>query len=102
LSYGQSSSSKAGLVKPILVNLANQVQQKDAPIKESEGPIVIDNLDQSDMEKISRGTVANDHEAQIAHRFLRTSKQHGALQVCRERKSANSSVLITISLSKKG
>ena len=84
LSYGQSSSSKAGPIKPVLVRLANQVQQKskvsaeqvyllrdkkvltdpiekddekivikissaDAPIKESEGPIVIDNLNQSDV-----------------------------------------------------
>ena len=30
----------------------------------NEGPIVIDNLDQSDLEKISRGTTANDHNAQ--------------------------------------
>jgi len=36
----------------------------DAPIKESEGPIVIDNLDQFDVEKISRGIAANDHDAQ--------------------------------------
>ena len=99
LSYGQSSSSKAGPIKPLLVKLANQVQQKskvsaeqvyvlrdknvltnpientdeqiiskissaDAPIKKSEGSIVIDNLDQSDVEKISRGTAANDHDAQ--------------------------------------
>ena len=64
LSYGQSSSSKAGPVKPVLVKLTNQVQQKDAPIKESEGPIVIDNLDKSDVEKISRGTATNDHDAQ--------------------------------------
>ena len=99
LSYGQSSSNKVGPIKPVLVKLANQVQQKgkasteqvyvlgdkevltnpirkadeqiiikfgsaDAPIKESEGPIVIDNLDQSDVEKISRGTAAKDHNAQ--------------------------------------
>ena len=64
MSYGQSSSSKAGLIKLVLVKLANQVQQKDAPIKESEGPIVIDNLDPSDVEKNSRGTAANDHIAQ--------------------------------------
>ena len=63
LSYDQLSSSKAGPIKPVLVKLANQVQQKDAPIKESEGPIVIDNLDQSDVEKISRSTAANDHDA---------------------------------------
>ena len=36
----------------------------DAPIKESEGPIVIYNLNQFDVQKISRGTVANDHDAQ--------------------------------------
>ena len=35
----------------------------DAPIKESEEPIVIDNLDQSDVEKILRGTTNNDHKA---------------------------------------
>ena len=80
MSYGQSSSSKAGLIKLVLVKLANQVQQKGKAsakqvyvlrdkevlvnptrkadeqiiikivsayfsIKESEGPIVIDNLD---------------------------------------------------------
>jgi hypothetical protein len=28
LSYGQSSSNKAGPIKPVLVKLANQVQQK--------------------------------------------------------------------------
>ena len=64
LSYGQSSSSKAGPIKPVLVKLTNQVQQKDAPIKENEGLIVIDNLDSSNVEKISRGTAANDHDAQ--------------------------------------
>ena len=48
----------------VLVKLANQVQQKDAPIKESKGPIVIDTLDPSDVEKISRGTAAKDHNAQ--------------------------------------
>ena len=108
LSYGQSSSSKAGPIKPFLVKLANQVQQKskvsaeqvyvlrdkkvltnpiekddeqiiikissvDAPIKESEGPIVIDNLDQSDVEKISRGTTANDHNAQSSTSVPKTS-----------------------------
>ena len=80
LSYGQSSSNKVGPIKPVLVKLANQVQQKGKAsaeqvyvlrnkevltnpigkadeqiiikivsayfsIKESEGPIVIDNLD---------------------------------------------------------
>ena len=64
LSYDQSSSSKARPIKLVLVKLANQVQQKNAPIKESEGPIVIDNLDQSDVEKISKSTAANDHDAQ--------------------------------------
>jgi hypothetical protein len=54
LSYGQLRSSKAGSIKPVLVKLANQVQQKDAPIKESEGPIIIDNIDPP----------ANDHDAQ--------------------------------------
>ena len=98
MSYDQSSSSKAGPIKPVLVKLANQVQQNGkastkkvyvfrdkevlinptrkadeqivikigpagAPIKESEEPIVIDNLDQSDVEKISRDTAANDHDA---------------------------------------
>ena len=98
MSYGQSSSNKVGPIKPVLVKLANQVQQKGkasakqvyvlrdkevlinptrkadeqivikigpagAPIKESEEPIVIDNLDQSDVEKILRGTTNNDHKA---------------------------------------
>ena len=80
MSYGQSSSNKVGPIKPVLVKLANQVQQKGKAsaeqvyvlrnkevltnpigkadeqiiikivsayfsIKESEGPIVIDNLD---------------------------------------------------------
>ena len=66
MSYDQSRSTKAGPIKPVLVKLANQVQQKDAPIKESEGPIVIDNLDQSDVEKISKGADVNNHEARIS------------------------------------
>jgi hypothetical protein len=37
-----------------------------APIKESEGPIVIDNLDQSNVEKISNGADVNNHEARIS------------------------------------
>jgi hypothetical protein len=37
-----------------------------APIKESEGPIVIDNLDQSDVEKISNGADVDNHEARIS------------------------------------
>ena len=41
-----------------------KISSVDAPIKESEGPIVIDNLDQFDVEKISRGIAANDHDAQ--------------------------------------
>ena len=41
-----------------------KISSTDAPIKESEGPIVIDNLDQFDVEKISRGIAANDHDAQ--------------------------------------
>ena len=41
-----------------------KISSVDAPIKESEGPIVIDNLDKSDVEKISRGTATNDHDAQ--------------------------------------
>ena len=41
-----------------------KISSVDAPIKESEGSIVIDNLDQFDVEKISRGIVANDHDAQ--------------------------------------
>jgi len=99
LSYDQSSSSKAGPIKPVLVKLANQVQQKskmlaeqvyvlrdkkvltnpidkddeqiiikissaDAPIKETKGPIVIDNLDQSNVEKISSGIATKDDDAQ--------------------------------------
>ena len=96
LSYGQSSTNKAGPIKLVVDELANQVQQKgkasadqvymlrdkkfltnpiekadeqiiikivsaDVPIKEIEGPIVIDNLDQSKAEKISKGDV--DQEA---------------------------------------
>ena len=41
-----------------------KISSADAPIKKSEGPIVIDNLDQFDVEKISRGIAANDHDAQ--------------------------------------
>jgi hypothetical protein len=37
-----------------------------APIKESEGPIVIDNLDQSNVEKISKGADVNNYEARIS------------------------------------
>jgi hypothetical protein len=37
-----------------------------APIKESEGSIVIDNLDQSNVKKISKGANVNNHEAQIS------------------------------------
>ena len=40
-----------------------KIGSADAPITESEGPIVIDNLDQSDVEKISRGPTTNDHDA---------------------------------------
>ena len=40
-----------------------KIGSADAPITESEGPIVIDNLDQSDVEKILRGTTNNDHKA---------------------------------------
>ena len=40
-----------------------KISSADAPIKETKGPIVIDNLDQSDVEKISRSTAANDHDA---------------------------------------
>jgi len=100
LSYGQSSSNKAGPIKLVLVKLANQVQQKGkasakqvyvlrdkevlinptrkadeqivikispagAPIKEI-GPIVIDNMYHSDVEKISKGDDVNNHEARIS------------------------------------
>ena len=41
-----------------------KISSANALIKESEGPIVIDNLVQSDVEKISRGIVTNDHDAQ--------------------------------------
>ena len=96
LSYDQSSTNKAGPIKPVVDELANQVQQKskasadqvymlrdkkfltnviekadkqiiikigsaDVPIKEIEGSIVIDNLDQSEAEKISKGAI--DQEA---------------------------------------
>ena len=58
--------------KKVLINPTRKADEQivikigpaSAPIKESEGPIVIDNLDQSDVEKISRGTTANDHNAQ--------------------------------------
>ena len=44
--------------------IISKISSADAPIKASEGPIVIDNLDQFDVEKISRGIAANDHDAQ--------------------------------------
>jgi hypothetical protein len=36
----------------------------DFSIKESEGPTIIDNLDQFDVEKISRGSVINDDDGE--------------------------------------
>ena len=96
--------------KEVLINPTRKADEQivikigpaGAPIKESEEPIVIDNLDQSDVEKISKGADVNNHETRISTWLLRTSNRHGALRVCRERKSANSSVLVTGSLSKKG
>ena len=41
-----------------------KISSIDVPIKKIEGLIVIDNLDSSNVEKISRGTAANDHDAQ--------------------------------------
>ena len=60
--------------KKVLINptrkaneqIVNKIGPASALIKESEGPIVIDNLDQSDVEKISRGTATNDHDAQTS------------------------------------
>ena len=56
--------------KKVLINPTRKADEQivikigpaSAPIKESEGPIVIDNLDQSEAEKISKGDV--DQEAQ--------------------------------------
>jgi len=44
--------------------IINKISSADAPIKKSEGPIVIDNLDQSNVEKISTGIAAKDDDAQ--------------------------------------
>ena len=40
-----------------------KISSADVPIKEIEGPIVISDLDQSDLGEISVGVVANDHES---------------------------------------
>ena len=60
--------------KKVLINptrkaneqIVNKIGPASALIKESEGPIVIDNLDQSDVEKISKGADVNNHEAWIS------------------------------------
>jgi len=60
--------------KKVLINPTRKADEQivikigpaSAPIKESEGPIVIDNLDQSDVEKISKGADVNNHEARIS------------------------------------
>jgi hypothetical protein len=59
--------------KKVLINPTRKADEQivikispaGAPIKESEGPIVIDNLDQSNVEKISKGDDVNNHEARI-------------------------------------
>jgi hypothetical protein len=64
--------------KKVLINPTRKANEQivikiglaGAPIKESEGPIVIDNLDQSNMEKISKGADVNNHEAQISTSVL--------------------------------
>jgi hypothetical protein len=60
--------------KKVLINPMRKVDEQivikispaGVPIKESEGPIVIDNLDQSNVEKISKGADVNNHKAQIS------------------------------------
>jgi hypothetical protein len=60
--------------KKVLINPTRNIDEQivikigpvGAPIKESERPIVIDNLDQSNMEKISKGADVNNHEAWIS------------------------------------
>jgi hypothetical protein len=60
--------------KKVLINPTRKADEQivikispaGAPIKESEGAIVIDNLDQSNVEKISKGADVNNHEAQIS------------------------------------
>ena len=54
--------------------IISKISSADAPIKESEGPIVIYNLNQFDVQKISRGTVANDHDAQSSTSALENFK----------------------------
>jgi hypothetical protein len=51
-----------------------KIDPAGAPIKESEVPIVIDNLDQSNVEKISKGADVNNHEAQIRTSALENFK----------------------------
>jgi hypothetical protein len=60
--------------KKVLINPTRKADEQivikigpvGAPIKESEGLIVIDNLDQSNVEKISKGADVNNHEARIS------------------------------------
>jgi hypothetical protein len=65
--------------KKVLINPTRKADEQivikigpaGAPIKESEGPIVIDNLDQSNVEKISKGADVNNHEARISTSALK-------------------------------
>jgi hypothetical protein len=58
----------------VLINLTRKADEQiaikigpaSAPIKESEGPIIVDNLDQADVEKISKEANVNNYEAQIS------------------------------------
>jgi hypothetical protein len=56
------------ILAALLVNFYEQVDNKidsaDVSIKEVEGPIVVGNLDQSDVEKLLVGAVANNNEAE--------------------------------------
>jgi hypothetical protein len=73
---GKASAKQVYMLrnKKVLINPTRKADEQivikispaGAPIKESEGPIVIDNLDQSNVEKISKGADVNNHEARIS------------------------------------
>jgi hypothetical protein len=60
--------------KKVLINPTRKADEQivikisptGAPIKESEEPIVIDNLDQSNVKKISKSADVNNHEARVS------------------------------------
>ena len=75
--------------KKVLINptrkadeqIVNKISSIGAPIKESEGSIIIDDLDQSNVEKISWVLMLIIMKLGLAHRVFRTSNEQGAMQI---------------------